>query len=248
VQPKVSIITVCKNSEKTIERTIKSVLNQTYRNIEYIVIDGVSTDRTLEILNSYASQFGENLKILSEPDNGIYDAMNKGIALASGEIIGIINSDDWYEATAVQLVADEYHKNNNAVYYGILRCYAGDNEVMLKAVNYKYLHAENVGHPAYFVATSVYRNHGVFRLDYRYASDYELMMRLIKKEVPFIQINQIVANYSYGGTSSKLEIFTYEEYFKIRHEYGYLSKKGLMLRLLRNKLYFMFRNLPFLRN
>ena len=248
MQPKVSIVTVCLNAEKTIERTIKSVLNQTYSNIEYIIIDGVSTDRTLEIVGSYKNRFGDRLKISSERDRGIYDAMNKGIAVSTGEIIGIINSDDWYETEAVQNVVDAFSKTTNAVYYGILRCYSGDDEVMLKAVNYKYLHEDNVGHPSYFVSTSLYKKHGTFRMDYKYASDFEFMLRLIQRGVQFVQINQILANYSYGGASSKQEINTYAEYYKIRYEYGYLSKKGLFLRLVRNKLYFFFRGIKILKS
>ena len=97
--PLISIITVSYNAVKTIEDTITSVLNQTYSNIEYIIIDGASTDGTLEVIKKYQDDISI---IVSEPDKGIYDAMNKGIERANGELIGIINADDWYEANAVE--------------------------------------------------------------------------------------------------------------------------------------------------
>ena len=97
----VTVITPCFNSEKTIRKTIESVLNQTYHNIEYLIIDGASTDKTVEIAKSYEQAFGGRMKIYSEPDKGIYDAMNKGIRLAGGELVGIVNSDDYYETDAV---------------------------------------------------------------------------------------------------------------------------------------------------
>ncbi len=245
--PLVSIITVCKNSEATIKRTIDSVVAQEYPDIEYIFVDGVSTDRTLEIIESYRPVFRDRLIVISEPDAGIYDAMNKGIRRATGEVIGIINSDDWYEPSAIRNVVDRYRQNPGGVYYGLLRCYSGEEEVMIKSVRPKYLHTDHVGHPAYFVSRSVYEQHGTFRLEYRFAGDYELMLRFIQRGVPFVQIDSIVANYSFGGTSSRLEKYTYEEYFAIRHRYGYLSRKGLWLRILRNRLYFFFRDLPLLK-
>ena len=106
----VSILTPCYNSAKTIEKTLECIEKQTYTNIEYIIIDGGSTDGTLEIIDRHRSRLPEKLTVISENDNGIYDAMNKGIRLAKGELIGIVNSDDWYEHDTVeQAVA---HRNN----------------------------------------------------------------------------------------------------------------------------------------
>lgn len=103
---KVSIITPCLNSEKTIKDTMESVLKQTYKNIEYIVVDGGSTDGTMEIVKAYHSRFHGRMKYVSEKDNGIYEAMNKGIKLSSGRIIGIINSDDYYQYDAVSNIVE----------------------------------------------------------------------------------------------------------------------------------------------
>ncbi len=123
-KPLVSIITVCLNSEKTIEQTIQSVINQTYPNIEYIIIDGKSTDRTLEIIDKYK---GKISILVSESDEGIYDAMNKGLKLATGELIGIINSDDWYESDAVETIVNSFLADRNVqVIYGNMDVYDQD--------------------------------------------------------------------------------------------------------------------------
>ena len=107
---KISIITVCYNSEKTIKNTIDSVLSQTYKNYEYIIIDGKSTDNTVNLIKKYQKKFDNKLKYISEKDNGIYDAMNKGVLRAIGGIIGIVNSDDWLEPKALDIVAEIANK------------------------------------------------------------------------------------------------------------------------------------------
>jgi len=248
VKPLVSIITVCKNADSTIARTIRSVAGQSYDNIEYIIIDAVSTDNTLAVVDSFRPQFTDRMTVISEPDGGIYDAMNKGIQRSRGEIIGIINSDDWYEPDAVEQMVDRYRESPGGVYYGLLRCYSNGEEVMIKSVTPKFLHTDHVGHPAYFVSRSVYEQYGVFDMKYRFASDYELMLRFIRSGVTFRQCDRVVANYSYGGVSSKLEKYTYEEYYRIRYQYGYLSRTGLWLRIVRNRAYFFLRSLRSLGN
>ena len=118
---KVSIITPCLNSEKTIEDTIKSVVNQTYKNIEYIVVDGGSRDRTMEIVKKYEPLFQGRMKYVSEPDKGIYNAMNKGIKMSTGSLIGIINSDDYYELYTIEHIVDNMTADKYQVLYGWLR-------------------------------------------------------------------------------------------------------------------------------
>ena len=115
---KVSIITVCFNSEKTIRRTIESVLYQTYPNIEYIIVDGKSTDGTVDIVKEYLPAFQKRLRYVSERDKGIYDAMNKGIRLSAGDVIGIINSDDFYEPDAVENIVKYADRGSCQVLYG----------------------------------------------------------------------------------------------------------------------------------
>jgi glycosyltransferase involved in cell wall biosynthesis len=234
--PLISIITVCKNSEKTVVRTIESVLHQTYPAIEYLVIDGASTDKTMEIVRSYEPTFQGRLRWISEKDGGIYDAMNKGINLAKGSVIGILNSDDWYESSTAEVIASNYKEHGDAVYYGILRMMENGNEVMLKIVHHQYLCREVVGHPAYFVAQSIYRKYGLYRLDYRIAADYEMMMRLLRDRVLFVPIYSLLSNFSSGGESTINEKKTIEEYLRIRCEYGYISKPYLNFRLFRMKI------------
>ena len=235
-KPLVSIITVCLNSEKTIARTIESVLGQTYSPIEYLVMDGASTDGTLDIVRQYERRFKGCMKIRSEKDSGLYDAMNKGIRLAKGAIIGIINSDDWYEKDAVRLVVEAYRHHGEAVFYGILRVLEDGKEVMVRAVHHESLHREVLGHPAYFVATSVYESKGGFRPEFPNAADYELMIRLVKNHVPFVLIERVLANFTEGGTSAKNAKKTLSEYLKIRHEYGYISNMERVLTLYKYKV------------
>lgn len=234
--PPVSIITVCRNSEKTIAKTIESVLHQSYSHLEYLVIDGASTDGTIDIIKQYEPKFNGRMRWLSEKDGGIYDAMNKGVRLAKGTILGIINSDDWYEADAIQRVVNSYRKHGDAVYYGILRVMEDGKEAMLRLVNWQFMYREVVGHPAYFITKNIYNEHGLFRLDYKYAADYEFMMRLVHHKVPFVQINSILANFAQGGKSATHGVASYDEYLRIRHEYGYLTRKAMLLRIVRNKI------------
>lgn len=243
IGPLVSIITVSRNAEKTIAKTIESVLNQSYSNVEYIVIDGGSTDGTIDIVKRYEPKFKGRLRWISENDDGIYDAMNKGIGLARGDIVGLINSDDWYEPEAANLVVDSFREHGNAVYYGIIRVMEHEREVMLKAVNSRYLWREVVAHPAYFVARPIYLQHGVFRTEYKFAADYELMMRLVMKQVPFIQIDKVLATFSQGGESAMHGLETLEELIKIRYQYGYVTNKKMIYQILKNRVIYALRRM-----
>ena len=117
----VSVITPCYNSEKTIEKTLVCIENQTYKNIEYIIMDGGSKDKTMDIINRHRDKLPKLLKVVSESDGGIYDAMNKGIKQASGHLIGIVNSDDWYEPDTIEQVVKHYQKQPYEVVYGMQR-------------------------------------------------------------------------------------------------------------------------------
>lgn len=121
----VSVITPCYNSGSTIEKTLECIENQTYKNVEYIIIDGGSTDDTLKIIERHKSRLPKNLTLVSEKDNGIYDAMNKGVRLAKGKLIGIVNSDDWYENDTVEQVVEHYANNQYEVVYGMQRNFCG---------------------------------------------------------------------------------------------------------------------------
>lgn len=200
---KVSVITVCLNSEKTIEQTIKSVINQTYKNIEYIVIDGQSTDRTEEIIKKYSNSIS---KIVSEPDKGIYDAMNKGISYASGDIIGLLNSDDWYELDAVEHAVDAFETDDADVIYGkISLVYKNGYEVVLKNADIKVLdYRMCIQQTASFVRKAVYEKYGLYDQTYRIAADYELFLKIYRNGGKFQEIPYLLTHFRNSGVSNTL--------------------------------------------
>ena len=199
---KISIITVCMNSESTIEQTVESVLLQKDENIEYIIVDGNSTDRTLEIVNKYRNRVDW---IISEPDRGIDDAMNKGILLATGDIIGIINSDDWYEPETFKKIQKCFRNSNADVVYGRMNLVDEKGRTkLLTPTNIEKLRYEmEVPHSTAFVKKDAYEKFGLFSLEYKIAADYELMLRYYTKGANFIYINETLANFRTGGASSQ---------------------------------------------
>ena len=199
---KFTIITVCLNSEKTIEQTIQSVVGQKYHDLEYVVIDGGSHDSTLEIINKYRSEIAS---VISEHDQGIYDAMNKGIALATGDIIGIINSDDWYEPGTFQYVADFFRETDAEVVYGNLNLISENGEIKVQIPDKlsKICYQMETPHPTVFVRKRLYEKYGGFQLKYEIASDYELMLRFYVHGAKFVYLNRVMANFRLGGISIK---------------------------------------------
>lgn len=220
-----SVITVAYNSEDTIKDTIESVLNQTYKNYEYIVIDGGSSDRTLEIIKEYEKVFEGKLKYVSEPDNGIYDAMNKGIDMAKGELIGIINSDDWYETDALENVIEQYQEYDYTLYYGYMRTIDGVNGKTIRCAiyNHEYIQDAMINHPTVFASKKIYERFGKFDCQYKSSADYEWVIRLVKeKEIRFITIEKIQANFRTGGMSEKVQAL--KETMKIKYRHGLMTK------------------------
>ena len=173
---KVSIITVSFNSVKTIEQTIKSVINQTYKNIEYILLDGASTDGTQQIIEKYKDRISY---YVSEKDSGLYYAMNKGIEIATGDIVGIINSDDWYAQDAVQSVIDSFQQDEPDLVYGKIICVSSDGteRIVRKTPLDKIWYSMAVSHPSVFVKKKYIMNLELLILNYKCAADYELMLR-----------------------------------------------------------------------
>jgi len=218
--PLVTIITVAYNAEKYLERTILSVINQSYQNIHYLIIDGGSTDGSVEIIKKYERYL---TYWVSEKDKGISDAFNKGINLAKGELIGIINSDDWYEIDSVRLVVDVYLKNKEYdVFHGDLKFYKDNNYLFtLKPdVRYEKLKREMIlNHPTCFVKKKTYMENGIFSEDYRIAMDYELMLRFYLRGCKFLYIPTVLANMSFGGLSDTKSTRAAEEVFKIQIKY-----------------------------
>lgn len=234
--PLVSIITICYNSEATIEQTIQQVLAQTYSNIEYIIIDGGSKDSTLRIIDKYKSKISV---IVSEPDKGIYDAMNKGINRANGELIGIINSDDWYEVYTVEKVINHYltlPSASNTVIYGMIRLWKENKEFAIRRFHHNFLHETVIQHPTCFVPKTLYVKYGSFNSKYRIAGDYDLLNRFAENNVVFSNIDVVLANFRIGGASTKLSYIGAIEYLKIKREKGFIANKTYRWRIFRLRL------------
>ena len=184
---KVSIITATYNSEKTLRNTINSVLYQSYKDIEYIVVDGASKDSTLDIVKSYENLFDGRLRYVSEKDSGLYDAMNKGIRMATGDVIGILNSDDFLsQEDAISWVVQALQDSNVDAVYGDIH-YVDDADLS-KCVRYYSSKIFRRGlmrlgfmpaHPSFYCKTEVYRENGVFDTTFKQAADFELLLRLI---------------------------------------------------------------------
>lgn len=204
----ISIITVSYNSEKTIEQTINSVLNQNYSNIEYIIIDGKSTDKTLEIIKKYEQEFllkKIKYKWISEKDNGIYDAMNKGIKISNGELIGIINSDDWYEFNTLKKIAEEYTKENFDMIYGNLRILNKYKSFIKKSKLKRIVSTRYWNHPTTFITKKVYEKQ-LYKLE-SINDDLDLLLKIRKnKDYKIVVLNEVLANFRMGGVSNKKEL------------------------------------------
>jgi glycosyltransferase involved in cell wall biosynthesis len=198
--PLVSIITIVRNGDATLERAIKSVLAQDYAPIEYIVVDGGSTDRTLPLIKGYENELAY---WRSEPDKGISDAFNKGIALTSGDIIGMINADDWYEQDAVATAVHSLQANNAEIVHGMLQLWQESRKGELCSGGQAKLEQMMcINHPTVFVKRDVYLRHGLFELDYCVAMDYEWLLRVKTAGVRFFYIDKLLANMQCGGLSN----------------------------------------------
>jgi len=178
----ISLITVCYNSAATIERTIQSVANQSYSEVEYIIVDGASSDATVEIINSYDEVISQ---WISEPDKGIYDAMNKGIALAKGEVIGFLNADDIFaDNTVLFSVAKEFEDEKLEAVFGDIEFVK--NGKVLRKYSSRHFHPRNFAdglmpaHPSFYARKSLYNQCGNFRTDFKIAADFDLLLRMLK--------------------------------------------------------------------
>lgn len=207
---KISIITVVYNNEKTIKDALNSVLGQTYKDIEYIIIDGKSKDNTVSIIKEYENKLGY---FISEKDFGIYDAMNKGIKVASGDIIGILNSDDLYQdSTVLEAVMTQFIQNPALdIVYGDLVYVKSDNVDKVirnwqsNAYHTNFFENGNVPpHPSLFVKKKVYEEAGHFNLDFKLAADYEFMLRIFKKHnFKSNYINKTIVRMRLGGATNQ---------------------------------------------
>lgn len=239
---KVTIITVCYNSEQTIRRCIESVLHQTYENIEYIIVDGASTDGTMKIVKEYEPLFQGRLRWVSEPDDGIYYAMNKGIDMATGELIGIINSDDYYERDAVEYIINSMTGDKYLILYGAMRSLRQGVEESISICSHIFLKERMINHPSCFVKKAVYDDFGKFDTQYISAADYDFMLRVSeKKEVYFKPVYHIIANFSLGGFCASGN--AYIDLIKVRHAWSLLSEREYKKIIWKDKLVRLLRSL-----
>lgn len=208
---KISIITATYNSEKTVRDTIESVLRQSYTEYEYIIQDGGSKDDTLKIVNEYTEEFGGRLKIVSEPDKGIYDAMNKGFQVAKGDVFALINSDDFFcDDQAIEKVMNIFdtHPETDAVYGDLyyVSPYNTDRIVRKWVTGEQKLFAKGwlPAHPTFYVKREIYEKYGYFNLGYKLAADFELMLRFVEKyHIKLIYLPEPLVKMRLGGATSK---------------------------------------------
>lgn len=207
----ISIITATFNSAKTLKDTIQSVLRQTNKDFEYLIIDGGSTDETIDIVKSYESEFSGRLKWVSEKDQGIYDAMNKGIKMASGDVVGILNSDDYFTSDDILQTVDNAFKSHEiAAIYGDIhfirdgnpqKCVRYYSSRMFRPfwLRFGFMPA----HPSFYCKREVFEKAGLYSLDYKIGADYEMMVRLFKKYRIMSQyINKDFVTMRTGGASN----------------------------------------------
>lgn len=208
-EPLVSIITVCYNSEKYIEDTIKSVLDQSYQNLQYIIIDGKSSDSTMDIVHKYESKYPGKMRVISEKDEGIYAAMNKGVLLADGEIIGILNSDDFYTGPdVVQDIVGTFQKTGAECVYADIKYV--DSDDISKIVRVWKTHKGdfkkgwNPPHPSTFIKKNVYDRFGLYKKEYKLSSDYDLLFRIIEiGKIEHAYLNKTIVHMRVGGRSTR---------------------------------------------
>lgn len=218
--PLVSVITVVFNGEKHIEQTINSVICQSYLHFEYIIIDGASTDGTLEIIKKYEKNITH---LVSEKDTGIYNAMNKGLALAKGEIIGILNADDYYYEKTIELVVQTFIKSEAEIIYGDLvklRSFEGKNYFKELAPNISLIEKTMpIFHPATFVKKTVYNKIGNFNEKYKLSADYDFIYRAYNAKITFEYLPQPLTVFRIDGATS-MDCKSYKEGYKILSSYG----------------------------
>ncbi|MDB9425747.1 glycosyltransferase family 2 protein [Microcystis aeruginosa CS-564/01] len=208
--PLVTIITVVFNGEKHLEQTIQSVINQTYDNVEYIVIDGGSTDGTVDIIRKYENQIDY---WVSEPDGGLYHAINKGITLCMGRLVGIIHAGDNYTLEAIVEVVEAYLKKTSAaLFIGDCQCLFRDNyNWYIRSGNLGPLPYKTLPHPSTFVSLEIYKKYGAFETSFKIASDYEFFCRCFAQSVEFIYINKTIAIMMNPGISNNYYMTAKEE-------------------------------------
>lgn len=231
--PLISVITVCLNSEATIEGTLKSMLSQTYDNYEYVICDGCSKDKTLDIVRKYEPLFNGKLRVYQEKDTGMYNAINKGIEKCTGKLIGILNSDDYYSETTLEMVAKKYEEEayEMIVINGDMERVNDEGEVV-----HRYRFTQDMvdkkqcfGHPSMFAAKAVYDKIGGYDESYRWAGDGDWQYRAHEdEEVKYVLCNEVFNHMREGGASDLFKYrwvwFKERSRMKLEHNRGSKAK------------------------
>lgn len=229
---KISIITATYNSAETVRNTFDSVLNQTYKDIEYIVVDGLSKDNTVEIIKEYAEKFEGKMRYISEKDRGLYDAMNKGLAMATGDIVGILNSDDFYTSNNIlEIVANNFEEGEIDAVYGDIH-FVNSND-LTKCVRYysSAIFSRRLmrfgfmpAHPSFYCKREVYEKYGAFNTKYKIAADFDSLFRFIYiKKIRTRYIKRDFVTMRTGGISTdgfRSRWLIMKEHSKVIKSYG----------------------------
>ena len=217
-RPLISVVTVVRNGAAHLEQTILSVLGQSYDNVEYLVVDGGSTDGTVDILRRYQDRLDY---WVSEPDHGIYDAMNKGLQLAGGELIGLLNADDFYQPGALEMVAQAYcSEGTHGIYYGDNIVLQEDLALIYRShATLRYWLGMPMCHQAMFVHQDLYERLGGYNTRYRFAADYEFLLRAIAANVAFVHVQGYLVSYRNTGLTSVHYASSLGEAKRINREY-----------------------------
>ena len=241
----ISIITATFNSAKTLKDTIQSVLRQTNKDFEYLIIDGGSTDETIDIVKSYESEFSGRLKWVSEKDHGIYDAMNKGIKMASGDVVGILNSDDYFTSDDILQTVDNAFKSHeiDAIYGDIHFIRDGNLQKCVRYYSSRMFRPFWLrfgfmpAHPSFYCKREIFDKAGLYSLDYKIGADYEMMVRLFKRhKIKSLYVNKDFVTMRTGGASNtnvRSRLTLIEEDVKACRENGiYTNRFFIMLKFL----------------
>lgn len=233
--PLFTIITVCYNSSRTIATAIESVLNQDYDDYEYLIIDGGSTDGTIDIIGSFRNRFNGRLKLVSENDKGIYDAMNKGIAMARGTLIGLVNSDDYYEPCALKHVREAYDGYEYSIIYGMVRTIKEGRESGVYLKNHQFIEDDMIAHPSCFISKKIYDEFGGYSLEYPCSADYEFFLRIRNEQkIKYYPIYEIISNFSIDGASGQTK--GYMDTMRLKKNYGLIGGFQYFMIMLKCKL------------
>lgn len=239
----ISIITIVLNGESLIEETILSVIQQKKVNIEYIIIDGGSSDETLNIISKYNDKID---LVISEPDKGIYHAINKGINLATNHLVGLIHCGDFYEPNALFMVCKEFKKTGADVIYGdinIIEFFPHKTIAHKSKADHNLLKKKmSIFHPATFLSRECYIKYGLYNTNYKITADYELLLNLYLKNLNFKYIPKVLTNFRAGGISSSKTNILVKENFSIRKNHlGLINALAYIISAISTNMFYAFR-------